>query len=275
MTSPNLSYGVVAVIGGDHVGRIGLYEDDDTEFPEDLDWDLVEDDDEVEGEPVAVVHFGSYLLSTGWYHVPYSQMRPASMEDLFLRQEALHDRLSFTYEAKYGFQIDQDERVELLYELHLVEAELVSRVVSARYQNTGQGQSVFLSHSSADKATIRWLYADLIEAGYRPWFDEAHISVGQSIPKSISKGVKDAEVVIVALSENSVESRWVETEWHAKYWDEVTSGQIQVLPVLLGNCEIPEFLKFKKYADFRESYSNGLDDLLSGLNRIFNSNDEI
>jgi hypothetical protein len=77
-----------------------------------------------------------------------------------------------------------------------------------------------------------------------------------------------ADFVVVVLSEHAVHSRWVEREWHAKYWSEVEAGHIQVLPVLLRDCEIPELLKTKKYADFRENYNDGLEDVLLTIDSL-------
>ena len=71
--------------------------------------------------------------------------------------------------------------------------------------------------------------------------------------------------MIVVLSEHAVISRWVENEWQAKYWEEVTEGQIKVLPVLAKQCEVPTLLMTKKYADFTQSYNDGLESLLIAL----------
>ncbi len=62
-----------------------------------------------------------------------------------------------------------------------------------------------------------------------------------------------------------MKSRWVENEWHAKYWDEIAEGKIRVLPVLLRPCKIPTLLKTKKYADFTKNYNSGLEELLFAL----------
>lgn len=76
----------------------------------------------------------------------------------------------------------------------------------------------------------------------------------------------------MVLSDNSNQSKWVEREWHTKYWAEVQSGQVKVLPILLKDCEIPELLKMKKYADFRNNHNDGLDDVLLAINSLDRSN---
>jgi hypothetical protein len=67
------------------------------------------------------------------------------------------------------------------------------------------------------------------------------------------------------LSKHAVASHWVEREWQAKYSDELSDGQTRVLPVLLEDCDVPKLLAMKKYADFRNDFSAGIDDLLAAL----------
>jgi hypothetical protein len=43
---------------------------------------------------------------------------------------------------------------------------------------------------------------------------------------------------------------------------------IRILPALIENCQIPALLADIKYADFRESYHDGLAGLVQGLNVI-------
>ena len=111
------------------------------------------------------------------------------------------------------------------------------------------------------------LAVDLSSSGHSPWLDEFKIMVGQSIPQEISNGLQDCDFVFVLLSQNSVKSHWVEREWQTKYWNEVETGKIKVIPILVEKCEIPELLKTKKYADFTgDDYSRGLADILFALN---------
>lgn len=111
---------------------------------------------------------------------------------------------------------------------------------------------------------------DLEANGYIPWLDEWDIKVGESIPEKISNGLQEADFVIVILSEDSVSSKWVEREWQTKYWGEIEKGQVNVLPLLLKDCKIPELLKTKKYADFRGDFNSGLSSLLEALDSLSN-----
>lgn len=155
-------------------------------------------------------------------------------------------------------------------ELHYVETTLLEQIVEQRYMSKPSGAKVFISHSSVDKPFAKILCMDLEANGYIPWLDEWDIKVGESIPERISNGLEEADFIIVILSENSVTSKWVEREWHTKYWNEIQNGRVHVLPILLKDCKIPELLITKKYADFRKDFNIGLNDLLSALESLSN-----
>ncbi|WP_370884514.1 toll/interleukin-1 receptor domain-containing protein [Enterobacter cloacae complex sp. 2015409] len=135
--------------------------------------------------------------------------------------------------------------------------------------NKPNGAKIFISHSSLDKPFAKMLCMDLEANGYAPWLDEWDIKVGGIIPERISDGLEEADFVIVILSENTVSSKWVEREWQTKYWNEIQHNCIHVLPLLLKDCKIPELLKTKKYADFRNDFNSGLRDLLAVLESLY------
>jgi len=126
---------------------------------------------------------------------------------------------------------------------------------------------VFISHSSHDKGVARKLVADLKTLGHEPWLDEYAIRVGDSIPDKIEQGLQNADFVAILLSPAAVRSGWVDREWKAKYWAEVSAGRVMVLPVLLEDCEIPLLLAPKKYADLR-NYATGLVQLVAAIDPV-------
>ncbi len=283
----NGDWGPVIVVKGDHKGRIGYYDDDGSLFsdeenidPEFLDSDSWRDTGDIEEEnlkvlDVAIVYFGSFFIAKGYYLLPHNYIRPVTTDDLMKRREELHNLCDgFARIRDPDLEVELEEEGSFLRELHYVDSVLVDRMIEARYSNVKNGSRIFISHSSEDKPFARWIATDLKASGHKPWLDEWEISVGESIPAKISLGVKEADFVIVILSENAVKSNWVEREWQNKYWDEVNSGKIHVLPVLYRDCEIPELLKTKKYADFRNSYNDGLEDVLSAINHLVPSDEQ-
>ncbi len=111
--------------------------------------------------------------------------------------------------------------------------------------------SLFLSHSHADKAFVDRLAERLRASQVRTWVDEVETLVGDSLIEKIERGIAAMEYLGVVLSPDSVESEWVQRELKLALTLEISHKRLKVLPILYRDCEIPGFLKDKKYADFR------------------------
>jgi CheY-like chemotaxis protein len=75
---------------------------------------------------------------------------------------------------------------------------------SERKATSGQPMKVFLCHASEDKSTVETWY-DLLEArGYEPWLDVRRLLPGDDWDYEIRMAVEASDVVVVALSANSV-----------------------------------------------------------------------
>jgi hypothetical protein len=124
---------------------------------------------------------------------------------------------------------------------------------------------VFISHSSKDKPFVRKLVTELKKHQLNVWFDEQEINVGDSIVSRISGGLRDADYLVVVLSESSVASPWVQAELNSALMDQISGQGTAVLPVLIENCDIPPLLRDRLYADFRKDFTTGFAKLLSVL----------
>ncbi|MCM3748104.1 toll/interleukin-1 receptor domain-containing protein [Paenibacillus pasadenensis] len=243
-----LYYGCsVFVTKGKFKGRIGYFDDDE-----------VDEHD----QHIGFVSIGHPLYSRE-YEIPMDSLREITTEDLYKRQGDIQKKM---FEMKYlKTKISEKSKVDLLTEFIYIESLFSDKYFKARFMSEGTGKKIFISHSSLDKPMARLLATDLVEAGHCPWLDEWQIKIGESIPGSISNALMDSDFVLVLLSKNSLESLWVEQEWQSKYWDEINEKKVKILPVLLEDCKIPELLKTKKYADFRDDYEKGLRELLISL----------
>ena len=110
--------------------------------------------------------------------------------------------------------------------------------------------SVFLSHSSRDKAFTRKLAERLVAAGVRVWLDEAELNVGDSLLERISTAIETADYVAAVISHTSVQSSWVQNELQLAMSRELADRRVRVLPILIEACELPMYLRDKLYADF-------------------------
>ncbi|MBK7378738.1 MAG: toll/interleukin-1 receptor domain-containing protein [Ignavibacteriales bacterium] len=89
---------------------------------------------------------------------------------------------------------------------------------------------VFLSHSSKDKKFIKKIYSDLIRCKTMPWLDEFEVRVGKPFMKVIfEEGIATCDMIIVYITDNSINSKFVEKEIDAALIQELGSQSIQVL----------------------------------------------
>jgi hypothetical protein len=134
-----------------------------------------------------------------------------------------------------------------------------------RHQQEKDRRIAFLSHSSQDKPFIRQLAADLTANGVDVWLDEQRIRVGDSIPEKLAQGLAGSDFFLIAMSEHSAGSAWVQKELNNALVNEVQRRNVHILPLRLDETPMPAVINDKKYADFSKSYKAGLDELLTAL----------
>src|SRR6266853_792603 len=120
----------------------------------------------------------------------------------------------------------------------------------------------FIGYSDHDKTFVDTLAAELAFRRRHVWVDRWELRVGESILNRIQEALTAAYGLIIVLSKASVGSEWCKKELSAGLLRELDERQVIVLPALIEDCDIPLFLRDKKYADFRTSFDNGLKELL-------------
>ena len=90
---------------------------------------------------------------------------------------------------------------------------------------------VFISHASEDKAAfVRPLADRLKERGLRVWFDEFTLAVGDSLRRSIDRGLASSRFGIVVISQNFLLKEWPQKELDGLVAREVDGVKV-ILPV--------------------------------------------
>lgn len=125
--------------------------------------------------------------------------------------------------------------------------------------------TVFLSHSSHDEPQVARIATALQDAGIGVWFSPWRVAPGHSVSQEISKGLDEADFVVLCLSADAIESGWVAKEWQSRMAPEATRRLIEVIPVRLDECEAPTLLGDKHYADFRRDFDRGVDELIAAI----------
>jgi len=137
---------------------------------------------------------------------------------------------------------------------------------------TNRPLKVFLCHSSNDKPAVRDLYQKLrAESWIQPWLDEEELYPGQDWETEIEKAVESSDVVLVCLSNGSINKRGFvqkELRFALDVALEMPEETIFIVPLRLEECTPPRSLRDWQYADYFEGYrEQALQRLLISLRR--------
>lgn len=90
---------------------------------------------------------------------------------------------------------------------------------------------VFISHASEDKvAFVRPLADSLIRLGVRVWLDQFTLTLGDSLSRSVDKGLASSNYGLVVLSPAFLEKNWPEYELRGLISREMTGRKV-ILPI--------------------------------------------
>jgi len=97
-------------------------------------------------------------------------------------------------------------------------------------------RDIFICHASEDKdEVVRPLVGALHDAGISYWYDEAEIKWGDSITQRVNEGLEISRYVIVVLTESFISKNWPQRELNSALNIEADSGDVRVLPLLVGD----------------------------------------
>jgi hypothetical protein len=100
--------------------------------------------------------------------------------------------------------------------------------------------SVFLSYSRRDAALADRLAEQIEQAGYPIWIDRVGIIGGEQWRAAIVAAIEAADVFIILLSPNSIQSTNVRKEL-----DLAETAGIRILPITLAQVSIPAEMKYQ------------------------------
>jgi hypothetical protein len=102
---------------------------------------------------------------------------------------------------------------------------------------------VFISHAWADKERFVTEFATRLRSnGVEAWVDSWEMNVGDSlVSKVFDEGIQ-GDAMIVILSNNSLNSKWVREEFDAGLVRKINE-RMRLIPIRLDNCEVPPCVK--------------------------------
>ncbi len=125
---------------------------------------------------------------------------------------------------------------------------------------------IFLSYSHQDQKYADLLTKYLSEAGHEVWQDKLNLKAGDNLIEKVNLGIKKAQVIIVIVSKNSLQSKWVMHEVSALALGDLSSENRRVIPVLIDSSSVPSYLSKYLYVDLSKGVDQGVKSLISALN---------
>ena len=121
---------------------------------------------------------------------------------------------------------------------------------------------LMVSYSRQQIPFVDELYKSLVKAGYDVWLDYQRLVPSEAWFDQITAGVKNADIVLLVVSKDSMASKNVKDEWELALKD----GKRVILVLFEATPIENEQLKKCEYVDFRTNYKAGLKQLDALLN---------
>jgi TIR domain-containing protein/pentapeptide repeat protein len=139
--------------------------------------------------------------------------------------------------------------------------------------------SCFISYSSMNQDFAERLCADLLSKGVRCWFSPEDLKIGDRFRVTIDESIRKHDKLLLILSEDSVESQWVEKEVETAMEREREQGRDSVVlfPIKLDDAILDkksgwaaDIRRTRHIGDFRgwknhDEYRKAFDRLLRAL----------
>jgi TIR domain len=109
---------------------------------------------------------------------------------------------------------------------------------------------VFVSYGHADTPWVDTLAENLHRADLHVFLDKWEITPGDVLVHQLERGLLHSRTGILVVSPTSVSRPWVRQEYAAMV-SRAVAGSQRLIPVLLGDVELPPFAATRVWVDFR------------------------
>ena len=110
--------------------------------------------------------------------------------------------------------------------------------------------NVFISYSRQDSETVAKIFRALNDRDVATWTDQ-QVGAGDSWMSEIETAWKDSKVFVLCVSPSFLASDWAQLEIGVAL-SRARESDVRVIPLILGETVLPEFLKRFKYLDARK-----------------------
>jgi TIR domain len=124
---------------------------------------------------------------------------------------------------------------------------------------------IFISYSRKDREMVDKIALELETAGIETWLDRSDITGGDKWQSLICEAIEKAELVIVVMSRNMIESRWIPREVAI-----ADNSKKKIIPVLLHQVDLPNSIKLIlqgiQHISLGKGFKKGMRELTKAIN---------
>lgn len=137
--------------------------------------------------------------------------------------------------------------------------------------------SCFISYSHKDEEFVKRLHTDLLANRIRSWLDQEDLKIGDKTRQIIHESIRVHDKLLLILSEESINSSWVEDEVNTAMSKERRSNTTSLFPIRIDNSimetekawaetirndrHIGDFANWKNHDDYKQAFARLLRDL--------------
>lgn len=124
---------------------------------------------------------------------------------------------------------------------------------------------LFISYSQRDDGIANKISDALKSVGHEVWKWNETLKPGDNIAKKTQEGIENADVFLLIVSENSLNSKSVMQEFSMLALSEISKRELRIIPVLIDNSSVPSYLLTYLYIDISKDIEAGVEKLVESL----------
>jgi len=148
---------------------------------------------------------------------------------------------------------------------NIVKCPNCGRMTDCNKENMRLIPKAFISFSNTDRDLAKKITNRLIESNIQMVFDEYELRIEDSLIDQIKDTLTASNYILILISSNSINSKWINEEINSKKIQEFRTRDITTVPVLIEDCEIPSPLNSFSIVDLNKDFESGLKKLIDKL----------
>ncbi len=130
--------------------------------------------------------------------------------------------------------------------------------------------SIFITHAPNDKQLAEELAVQLACRNVNVWIDLWQVANGDSLIEKIQENVHGTGALLVLLSKETDQAERSKKDLSPQLLRELEKKKVVVVPVIIEDCNIPEWARDRLFADLRTNSDDGLCTIIEEVAKVTN-----